>query len=138
MSLCGGVLSAERRGTRSDKRLMVCMSPDTLWRSRLGLGKLFASFRRIRVLFLRTIRLPDLIKNPGASLPESPSFRPFAGFKTAITDNVDALVGQTATVDFTLEVRQVSQQVTVSAEPPLLESATSEIGANTRSARREK
>ncbi len=45
---------------------------------------------------------------------------------------------KTVTVDFTLEVGQVSLQVTVSAETPLLESPTSQIGANTRSARREK
>ncbi len=60
------------------------------------------------------------------------------GFKTAIADDVEALVGQTVTVDFTLEVGQVTEQVTVSAETPLLESHTSEIGVNTRSARREK
>src|SRR5206468_478046 len=54
-----------------------------------------------------------------------------AGFKTAIADNVDVLVGQTVTVDFALEVGQVTEQVTVSAETPLLENSTSEIGINT-------
>src|SRR5213083_2801399 len=44
-----------------------------------------------------------------------------AGFKTAVADNVDVLVGQTVTVDFALEVGQVTEQVTVSAETPLLE-----------------
>src|SRR6266566_3702466 len=54
-----------------------------------------------------------------------------AGFKTAVADNVDVLVGQTVTVDFALEVGQVTEQVTVSAETPLLERSTSEIGINT-------
>ena len=52
------------------------------------------------------------------------------GFKTAIADNVQVLLGQTVTVDFTLEVGQVSEMVTVSAQAPLLETSTSEIGIN--------
>ncbi len=52
-------------------------------------------------------------------------------FKTAVADNVEVLVAQTVTVDFNLEVGEVSQQVTVSAETPLLERSTSEIGINT-------
>ncbi|PYV09653.1 MAG: hypothetical protein DMG07_22700, partial [Acidobacteria bacterium] len=52
------------------------------------------------------------------------------GFKTALADNVDVLLGQTVTIDFTLEVGQVSEQVTVSAQAPLLETSSSEIGIN--------
>ena len=50
------------------------------------------------------------------------------GFKTAIRENVILSVAQTLTVDFTLEVGAVTDQVTVSAEPPLLEAGTAEIG----------
>src|SRR4030095_948234 len=51
-------------------------------------------------------------------------------FKTGLADNVQVLIGQTVTVDFTLEVGQVSEMVTVSAQAPLLETSTSEIGIN--------
>ena len=44
-----------------------------------------------------------------------------SGFKTGLADNVQVLLGQTVTVDFTLEVGQVSEMVTVSAQAPLLE-----------------
>jgi hypothetical protein len=54
-----------------------------------------------------------------------------AGFKTAVADNIQVMVGQTVTVDFTLEVGQVSDQVTVMAETPLLETSTPEIGIGT-------
>ena len=54
-----------------------------------------------------------------------------AGFKTAVADNVDVMVAQTVTVDLALEVGQVSDQVTVLATAPVLESSTSEIGINT-------
>jgi hypothetical protein len=52
------------------------------------------------------------------------------GFKTAVRDNVEVLVAQTVTLDFSLELGEVTEQVTVSAETPLLESSTSEIGIN--------
>ncbi|MBM3748392.1 MAG: carboxypeptidase regulatory-like domain-containing protein, partial [Acidobacteria bacterium] len=52
-----------------------------------------------------------------------------AGFKTAVRDNVILAVAQTLTVDFALEVGAVTDQVTVSAEPPLLETGTAEIGS---------
>jgi carboxypeptidase family protein/TonB-dependent receptor-like protein len=52
------------------------------------------------------------------------------GFKTAVRDNVEVGVAQTVTLDFTLEVGEVTDQVTVSAETPVLESSTSEIGIN--------
>ncbi|MGH9338565.1 MAG: TonB-dependent receptor domain-containing protein, partial [Acidobacteriota bacterium] len=53
------------------------------------------------------------------------------GFKTAVAENVTVLLAQTLTVDFVLELGEVSQQVTVSSEAPLLEKSTSEIGINT-------
>ncbi|MDX1979652.1 MAG: carboxypeptidase-like regulatory domain-containing protein, partial [Bryobacteraceae bacterium] len=52
-----------------------------------------------------------------------------AGFKTAVRENVELAVAQTLTVDFVLEVGQVSDSVTVSSEPPLLETGTAEIGS---------
>ncbi len=51
------------------------------------------------------------------------------GFKTAVRDNVVLAVAQTLTVDFVMEVGAVSDQVTVSSEPPLLETGTAEIGS---------
>src|SRR5262249_8996423 len=53
------------------------------------------------------------------------------GFKTAIRDNVPVLVTQTVNLDFTLETGEVTQEITVSAEAPLLESGSSEIGTST-------
>ncbi len=52
-----------------------------------------------------------------------------AGFKTAVRDNVVLAVAQTLTVDFVMEVGAVSDQVTVSSDPPLLETGTAEIGS---------
>jgi hypothetical protein len=51
------------------------------------------------------------------------------GFKTSVRENVILAVAQTLTVDFVLEVGQVTDQITVSAEPPLLETGTAEIGS---------
>ncbi|MEZ5351830.1 MAG: carboxypeptidase regulatory-like domain-containing protein [Bryobacteraceae bacterium] len=51
------------------------------------------------------------------------------GFKTAIRENVILSVAQTLTVDFVLEVGQVTDSVTVSSDPPLLETGTAEIGS---------
>ena len=53
------------------------------------------------------------------------------GFKTAVRDNVEVRVAQTVTIDFTLELGEISERITVSAETPLLESSTSEIGTET-------
>src|SRR6266478_8616481 len=50
------------------------------------------------------------------------------GFRTSEADNVILRVAQTLTVNITLEVGAVSEQVTVSDKPPLLESGTAEIG----------
>ena len=50
------------------------------------------------------------------------------GFRTAIANNVTLRVAQTLSVDLKLEVGNISDQVTVSAEAPPLETGTSEIG----------
>src|SRR5262245_44323981 len=52
------------------------------------------------------------------------------GFKTTIRGNIHLLLTQTLTLDFELEPGEITQQVTVSTEPPLLESSTQEIGTN--------
>ena len=51
-----------------------------------------------------------------------------SGFQTSVRENVILHAAQTLTVDFTLQVGAVTEQVTVSSDPPLLESSTSEIG----------
>jgi hypothetical protein len=51
------------------------------------------------------------------------------GFKTAVRENVVLAVAQTLTVDFTLDVGNLSDQVTVSSDPPLIETGTAEIGS---------
>lgn len=50
------------------------------------------------------------------------------GFRSAAVSNIELRVAQTLTVDLKLELGQVSEQVTVSTEPPLIETGTSEIG----------
>src|SRR5439155_7267515 len=50
------------------------------------------------------------------------------GFKTEVRENVILAVAQTLTIDFKLEVGQVSERVIVSSEPPLLETGSAEIG----------
>ena len=51
------------------------------------------------------------------------------GFKSAVRDNVVLSVAQTLTLDFALEVGSITEQITVSAESPLLETGTAEIGS---------
>ena len=51
------------------------------------------------------------------------------GFKTAVRQNVTLAVAQTLTIDFALELGNVADQITVSAETPLLETGTAEIGS---------
>ena len=51
------------------------------------------------------------------------------GFKLAVRENIILAVAQTLTVDFKLEVGASTDQVTVSAEAPLLETGTAEIGS---------
>lgn len=53
-----------------------------------------------------------------------------SGFRTAIRENIEVLLAQTVTVDFTLEVGSLSEVVTVRGESPLLEASTPEIGTN--------
>ncbi len=50
------------------------------------------------------------------------------GFRTSEANNVILRVAETLTLNITLEVGAVSEQVTVSDKPPLLESGTAEIG----------
>ena len=50
------------------------------------------------------------------------------GFRTASAENVVLRAAQTLTVNISLEVGQLTEQVTVSATPPLLESGTAEVG----------
>ncbi|MGD0579322.1 MAG: carboxypeptidase-like regulatory domain-containing protein [Bryobacteraceae bacterium] len=50
------------------------------------------------------------------------------GFRKAIASNVVLRAAQTLTVNITLEVGQVTEQVTVSDTPPLLEAGTAEVG----------
>lgn len=50
------------------------------------------------------------------------------GFKTAQVSGFDIQVNQTLTQNISLEVGQVNQSITVSAEAPLLQSSTSELG----------
>lgn len=50
------------------------------------------------------------------------------GFRTANRENVILRVGQTMTVNVAMQLGAVTEEVTVSAAPPLLESGTAEIG----------
>lgn len=50
------------------------------------------------------------------------------GFRTAIAENVILRAAQTLTVNINMEVGQASENVTVSATPPLLEAGTAEMG----------
>ncbi len=50
------------------------------------------------------------------------------GFRTATAENVILRAAQTLTVNITMEVGQISENITVSATPPLLEAGTAEMG----------
>lgn len=50
------------------------------------------------------------------------------GFRTSVADQVNLRVAQTLTLDFKLEIGQVSESVNVTAEAPAIETGTSEIG----------
>jgi hypothetical protein len=52
------------------------------------------------------------------------------GYKKSTRTGINLGVAQSYTVDFTLEVGQVTEQVTVSAEAPLLDTTTVSSGAN--------
>src|SRR5260370_9250366 len=51
------------------------------------------------------------------------------GFKTSVRPSVELLVGQNAVVNFTLEIGDVRETVTTSAEPPLVETGTGAASA---------
>lgn len=51
------------------------------------------------------------------------------GFKTTVRENITLSVAQTLTVDFTLEIGNATEQITVTSEAPLLETGTAEIGS---------
>ncbi len=50
------------------------------------------------------------------------------GFRTAIREEVLLKVGQTLTVNISLEVGAVAEEVTVTGAPPVLEAGTAEVG----------
>ncbi|MDQ6666355.1 MAG: hypothetical protein M3Z23_18410, partial [Acidobacteriota bacterium] len=50
------------------------------------------------------------------------------GFRTSVEENVTLRVAQTLTVDFKLELGQITDKVTVSGEAPLIETSSPEIG----------
>ena len=50
------------------------------------------------------------------------------GFRTAVAENITLRVAQNLTVDFKLEVGQITEQITVGAETPQLETSSAEIG----------
>ncbi|UCF37363.1 MAG: TonB-dependent receptor [Acidobacteriota bacterium] len=54
-----------------------------------------------------------------------------SGFKSAVAENVLVRVAQTVTVDFTLELGELTETITISSQAPLLETSSSEIGADT-------
>ena len=68
-------------------------------------------------------RMPSLSPGTYRIMVSSP------GFKGAIRENVILAVAQTLTVDFRMEVGNISEQITVSSEAPLLETGTAEIGS---------
>jgi len=50
------------------------------------------------------------------------------GFKRIVRSGVVAALGQSVAIDFTLEIGNVAEQITVTAETPLLQTASAEIG----------
>jgi len=50
------------------------------------------------------------------------------GFKKASRDNLELVISQVATVDFTLEPGNISEQVTVQGDAPVIETATADRG----------
>jgi hypothetical protein len=51
-----------------------------------------------------------------------------AGFKTFVRDGIEVRIADRLTIGISMEVGQVSDQVTVTAETPLLDSATASLG----------
>jgi hypothetical protein len=50
------------------------------------------------------------------------------GFKKSTRDNLELVISQVATVDFTLEPGNISEQVTVQGDAPVIETATADRG----------
>ncbi|MGH9834122.1 MAG: carboxypeptidase regulatory-like domain-containing protein [Blastocatellia bacterium] len=50
------------------------------------------------------------------------------GFKKASRDNLELVISQVATIDFTLEPGNISEQVTVQGDAPVIETATADRG----------
>src|SRR6267154_43007 len=53
-----------------------------------------------------------------------------AGFRTVTREGVEILVGQTATINMQMATGGVSETLTVTAEAPLIDTATSSLGTN--------
>jgi hypothetical protein len=53
-----------------------------------------------------------------------------AGFSTVVQERVELLVGQHATIPFTMKVAQVSETVTVSGQSPLVDTTSSQVSGN--------
>src|SRR5207245_3254748 len=52
------------------------------------------------------------------------------GFSTVVLERVELLVGQHATIPFTLKLAQVNETVTVAGESPLVDTASSQVSGN--------
>src|SRR5207249_11939786 len=52
------------------------------------------------------------------------------GFSTVVLERVELLVGQHATIPFTLKLAQVNETVTVAGESPLVDTTSSQIAGN--------
>ena len=52
------------------------------------------------------------------------------GFSTVIFPSVELLVGQNATVPFTMKLAQVNESVTVTGESPLVDTSSSQVAGN--------
>src|SRR5439155_25033595 len=53
-----------------------------------------------------------------------------SGFSTVILSKVELLVGQNATIPFTLKIAQVSETLTVLGESPLVDTSSSQVAGN--------
>ena len=51
-----------------------------------------------------------------------------SGFRSSAVDGITLRVAQTLTVDFKMDIGQVSDSISVSSSPPLIETGTAEIG----------
>src|SRR5262249_16991239 len=53
-----------------------------------------------------------------------------AGFTTVVVSSVELLVGQNATLPFSLKLAQVTETLTVTGESPLVDTASSQVAGN--------